>query len=102
MSEQRDQWGETPEERHARILARDLAWMTYAEACARDGVPRTEKDHGIFNAGYAAGRADYLPGAGVVAEEPECKHSDFFSLNLGSGQVRHTCRDCGETTDFDN
>ncbi len=71
MSEQRDQWGETAEERQSRILARDLAWMTYAEACARDGVPRSERDHLIFNDGYAAGRADYLPGAGVVAEEPE-------------------------------
>lgn len=61
VAEQRDQWGETPEERHDRILARDLAWMTYAEACARDGIPRSERDHLIFNDGYAAGRADYLP-----------------------------------------
>lgn len=74
MSERREQWGETAEERHARILARDLAWMTYAEACARDGVPRSERDHLIFNDGYAAGRADYLPAAGVVAEEPEWEY----------------------------
>ncbi|MEU4016196.1 hypothetical protein AB0E56_13135 [Microbacterium sp. NPDC028030] len=74
MNEQRDEWGETAEERHARILARDLAWMTYAEACARDGLPRSERDHLIFNDGYAAGRADYLPSASVVAEEPEGEH----------------------------
>lgn len=60
MPEQRDQWGETAEERHARILARDLAWMTYAEASARDGVPCTKRDRLLFNSGYAAGRADYL------------------------------------------
>jgi len=75
MTEQRDQWGETAEERHARILARDLAWQAYAEGCARDGVPRDEGDHGVFNAGYAAGRSDYLPGAGVVTEEPEWQYS---------------------------
>lgn len=71
MSDHRDEWGETAEERQARILARDLAWMSYSEASARDGVPRSERDHVVFNDGYAAGRADYVQPPSVVSEEPD-------------------------------
>lgn len=57
---ERDEWGETPDERQARIYKRDLAWFVCSEGHARDGVPCTARDRLHFNDGYAAGRADYL------------------------------------------
>lgn len=61
MAEQRDQWGETADERAARINARDLARMVYEEGGVRDGVGRLSGGERLaFDAGYAAGRADYL------------------------------------------
>lgn len=55
MGENRDQWGETEEERSDRILARDLARLTYFDERAKDGVPGRPSDDLAFNAGYAAG-----------------------------------------------
>jgi len=55
----RDEWGETPEERHARILARDLAWLAVSEGHARDGVPCSPRDRLHFQEGWAACYAEY-------------------------------------------
>ena len=55
----RDQWGETAEERHERILARDIAWLVYSESHARDGVPCTPADHLHFDGGWAAAYAEF-------------------------------------------
>lgn len=60
MAEHRDEWGETAEERHDRILARDLAYLAFEEGRKRDGLTTTGPVLLAFNAGYAAGRADYL------------------------------------------
>lgn len=43
--------------------ARDLAWLTYSDACARDGVPRNERAHLLFNAGWAAAYSSIMPPA---------------------------------------
>ena len=56
----RDQWGETAEDRHARILKRDLAWLVVSEAHARDGVPCEPVDRLHFEAGWAACYAEYV------------------------------------------
>jgi hypothetical protein len=58
---ERDQWGETHDERQARIYKRDLAFFVYSEGHNRDGVPCSPSDRLHFNAGYDAGRTDYLP-----------------------------------------
>lgn len=57
---ERDQWGETSEERHQRLLTRDLAWLTVSESHARDGVPCEPKDRLHFEAGWAACYAAYV------------------------------------------
>lgn len=57
---ERDQWGETPDERSDRILARDLARLTYFDQMAKNGVPGEPRDDLAFNAGYAIGRAHTL------------------------------------------
>jgi len=57
----RDQWGETAEERHARILARDLAWLAVSEGHDRDGVPCARRDRLHFEEGWAACYAEYHP-----------------------------------------
>lgn len=56
----RDQWGETADERYRRIEMRTNALMRYQDERAASGVPLEPGDHLAFNAGYAAGRLDYL------------------------------------------
>jgi hypothetical protein len=61
VAEERDRWGETEDERTARILARDVALLVYEESMIRDGCGSLSGGEALaFKAGYHAGRADAL------------------------------------------